>query len=790
MRNQIYSQISVFLLLLIFPLLIHAQQSDNKTNPNRPKIGLVLSGGGAKGIAHIGILKALEEEGIRPDYITGTSMGSIVGGLYALGYSADQLDTIIRQIDWGEVLSNNISLEYIAYEEKEYYNRYLIELPFSKGKINLPSGVIQGQMLGEMLARYTWPAKDYKSFDDFPIPFRCVATDVGTGKPIVFKDGSLAMALRASMAIPTAFTAVDLDSTLAVDGGVVNNFPVEEVINMGADIVIGVSVGDGLIPAKELNGMTDILMQVSMIPSLTRLYDQVELCDIYIRPELKNNGTASFGNYAEILELGHEAGEQYRPEFRKLANKLGIDSNLVFESPSLYPGSIRIAEIQITGNRLVNNALILTKLQIKEGDVVTQHQIEIGVRAVYGINHFEKVVYRLNKLPESTDYLLTIKTIEKTPAVFKSSIHYDNIFKVGVVLNLTLQNLLGKSSRTIIAGDISENPKFRIDYLKYIGGHQKTAVNFRYDYLNERIPTYDQGAVEDIDVNHEHNVSFGFITTQSLRNSIYIGATYQLNRQTKKFSTIIPDEIKQGNFNNFKGEFIFTANTLNDRNYPTNGRELAVGVKSYFFSDYKVHYQKGIDTAYIPVTINDITIQFPISESDFNNLIVKPATPGIYGMVQLDFTRYYNINKKFQIVPKLGAGFTLAIDSSAIFQSYRIGGNQRIRYDDTRFLGLNYAELNPENYALGGLFLQHVLFSNIYLQYGANVLVPYEYVSLDNLESISGEKLFKDNTVLGYGAEVTYKSFVGPISFGISRNSRDSYFRYYFAVGFSFNYSD
>ncbi|MCD4731730.1 MAG: patatin-like phospholipase family protein, partial [Bacteroidales bacterium] len=243
---------SLILCFLIIHTAIYSQEKKTADN-QRPKIGLVLSGGGAKGIAHIGILKAMEKERIRPDFIAGTSMGSIIGGLYALGYSADQLDTIIRQIDWGEVLSNNIQLQYIAYEEKEYYNRYLIELPFENGKLKLPSGVIHGQMLGEMLARYAWPAKDYTSFDEFPIPFRCVATDVGTGKPIIFSDGSLAMAMRASMAIPTAFTPVDLDSTLAVDGGVVNNFPVEEVIDMGADIVIGVSVGDGLIPAKELS---------------------------------------------------------------------------------------------------------------------------------------------------------------------------------------------------------------------------------------------------------------------------------------------------------------------------------------------------------------------------------------------------------------------------------------------------------------------------------------------------------------------------------------------------------
>jgi len=320
--------------LIFLCLVLHAQE-ENTIDYQRPKIGLVLSGGGAKGIAHIGILKAMEKEGIRPDFISGTSMGSIIGGLYALGYSADQLDTIIRQVDWGQVLSNNIPLEYIAYEEKEYYNRFLVELPFEKGKLKLPTGVLHGQMLGEMLARYTWPSKKYATFDDFPIPFRCVATDVSTGKEIVFSKGSLAKAMRASMAIPTAFTTVDLDTTLVVDGGVVNNFPVEELYKMGADIVIGVNVSHGFESAYDIKTMTGILLQIAMIPSSEKLDDQIKQCDIYIAPELEGYSTASFSSYKEILESGYVAGEKFRPEFKQLVEKTGIKKDSLFTTPPL-----------------------------------------------------------------------------------------------------------------------------------------------------------------------------------------------------------------------------------------------------------------------------------------------------------------------------------------------------------------------------------------------------------------------------------------------------------------------
>lgn len=782
-----------FQFFIFYFLILHTAlytQEENVTDNERLKIGLVLSGGGAKGMAHIGILKAMEKEGIRPDYITGTSMGSIIGGLYALGYSADQLDTIINQIDWGEVLSNNIQLQYIAYEEKEYYNRFLIELPFEKGKLKLPSGVIHGQMLGEMLARFCWPARNYASFDDFPIPFRCIATNVSTGKPIVFTDGSLAMALRASMAIPTAFTPVDLDTTLAVDGGVVNNFPVEEVIAMGADIVIGVNVGDGLIPAEELSGMTDILFQISMIPSLTKLQEQIELCEIYIKPDLKNNGTASFSNYKEILELGDAAGEKFRHEFKKLAKTIGPNTGAIIHPPLLKPDSIYIGDISITGNKLESSRLILSKLQIEAGDLVTRDEIENGVRAVYGMSSFEKVVYRLHPLPEENTYHLTIKTIEKPPVILKGSLHYDNTFKIGLILNLTLRNLLGKSSRTIIEGDISENPRARLDYLKYIGISQKFALDFRFDYLNQKLPSYDAGSVQDIDISKQFYFTLGLLTTQSLRNSLFFGATYQLNMQKQKFNSTVPNDVKHGNFNALKGELLFTANTLNDRNYPTNGREISFGLQSYFYNYYKIVYKKGVDTVYVPLNIDDIIIHVPITESEFNNLIVDPLTPNVYGMVQFRFCRYYPVFDKFQIIPGINTGFTLSLDSTGLFQGYRIGGNQRVLYSDSRFIGLNYGEANYDNFAILSLFFQNVIIQKLYLKYGADFLLPYEYVPLNDLSQFDMNTLIDDNSMLGYGAELTYKSFLGPISVGISRNSRDSYFRYYFSLGFSMNYSD
>lgn len=770
--------LSVILILIYFI-------SPNQGNGQPPsynhvkshKLGLVLSGGGAKGIAHVGILKALEQEGIRPDFITGTSMGSIIGGLYAIGYSADQLDTIVRSINWDLVLSNNIPLNFISYEEKEYYNRYLLEFPVENWKMKLPTGLIEGQTLSEVLNHYTWPAYKYKTFDEFPIPFRCIATDVSTGKPIVFKDGSLSKAIRSSMAIPSAFTAVDLDSTLAVDGGVVNNFPVEELFAMGADVVIGVDVGDGLIPAKKLEGMADILFQVSMYKSLERLQDQIPLCDIYIKPDLKNYGTASFSNYSEILALGYAAGELHRTEFRELKEKYKLKERK-FKPISFAQEPISFESITLSGNKWSSDNLINSKLGLRENQQYARRDIENGVRRVFGTNIFKKVTHNVVKGKKPDQYHLRIELDEKPRITLKTGLHHDNTFLTGITLNLTLRDYLLKSSRFIIAGDISKNPKFRFDYLQYIGKMQSKAFNFKYNYLNEQIPSYEEGQLIDVDMIKEHSLSAGFLTTQRLESSHYIGLKYLMSNMKVKYSSVIPEEIKNGRFTNFRLETAYFSNTLNDRNYATSGREIMLLAQLFLANSYRINFVNGVDS------ISGFT------EDEFNELLIKPLIPGIYGLFQFNYYKFFPLRAKNQLIPSFAAGFTLAGDDFALIDGYRIGGFQQVKLTDAKFLGLNFAEMNYENYLMTGLHFQQNIMKSFFLNLGTEFLLPYDYISLKNLDTFDFGKAFNDYSMVGYGAKLTYKSFIGPISIGISRNTRDSFLRYYFALGFSFNYSD
>ena len=246
----------VLCLISILSISVSAYSQDT-TSVKRPKVGLVLSGGGAKGAAHIGVLKYIEEAGIPIDYIAGTSMGSIVGGMYALGYSADEILDIISAVDWDRLISNNVERRKISYTNKVESCSQLVTIPFSVGtdqeelqkrsfKNSLPTGIVSGDNLINLFNSLSVGYSDPVDFNDLPTPFLCIATNVINGEADVLDKGVFSKSLRASMAIPVLFDPVKIDETLYADGGLVNNFPAEQCRAMGADFVIGVSMSPGL----------------------------------------------------------------------------------------------------------------------------------------------------------------------------------------------------------------------------------------------------------------------------------------------------------------------------------------------------------------------------------------------------------------------------------------------------------------------------------------------------------------------------------------------------------------
>ncbi|WP_338221747.1 patatin-like phospholipase family protein [Algoriphagus sp. oki45] len=760
---------------------VFAFQNSNDP-PRKTKIGLVLSGGGAKGMAHVGVIRAMEKAGVRPDFVVGTSMGSVVGGLYAMGYSPDEIEEIIRSIDWDLIISNRVGFETIAFEEKEYYNRYLVELPFRNGKIGLPSGLIEGQMLSEVLQYYTWPARKYANFDEFPIPFRCIATDIGTGEPIVFDRGYLHDALRSSIAIPTAFTAFQLDSTVVVDGGVVNNFPVDVAKGLGADIVIGVNVSDeDFIKAEKLEGFGAILMQLAMAQSLGKTSENIALTDIYIKPDLGPYGTASFGDFDSILKIGDKTGEIFFPKFKQLADSLGINSRSSGIGLEALP--IRFTEIQVTGNEIFPTSLILSKLNLQPNQEVTRDQLEEGINRIFGVNGFYKVDYKLVPA-ESDTYSLQIRVKEKPKQLLSTAVHYDNQFSAGILLNFTARELIGRSSRSIFLVDISQYPKFRFDHYKYIGNEKKFAFNLRANYLNQEIPFYEEGKEREITRSKETRIETQLISTSSLKESFTFGA-YGENIVSKfRFGSIISDELKNA-YQRYLGLRIrYYRNSQNDRNFPTKGAEglmeIGINMKDWL----GVNFIQGTDSVTVDIGGDPVRIPAAIFEEVIQSLVPDP-----YARLNLRYSKFFQISPKFQFHPSVSSGLIFSNqDFNKSYQEYFIGGYQRVRLEDTPFWGLNYGEVQTSNFLKLGADLQVVPIKKVYFRMGLNWLGYSSQYPLSDEDWLN--EIFQDEKYLGYGADLSYNSILGPITIGISSNSRDKVIRSYISIGLSLNYSD
>ncbi len=339
----------------------------------RKKVGVVLSGGGAKGMAHIGALKVIEEAGIPIDYVVGTSMGSIIGGLYSIGYTPEQMDSMVRRQDWSFLLSDKIPRSEQNMAEREASEKYVFSLPFGKNaKTQAVGGLIKGQNLANLFSELTVGYHDSIDFNKLPIPFACVSENIVNGNEVNFHKGVLATAMRASMAIPGVFTPVRLDSMVLVDGGVVNNYPVNVARAMGADIIIGVDVQNDLKPANELNSTGSILGQLINLMGLELYKKNLKETDTYIKVDVEGYSAASFTPSAvdTLIRRGEEAALAQKNSLIKLKQELGLDSTYMPKPLPSYPYSpnrkVYIKEITFDGLDEKDKRWLLKRCDLKE----------------------------------------------------------------------------------------------------------------------------------------------------------------------------------------------------------------------------------------------------------------------------------------------------------------------------------------------------------------------------------------------------------------------------------------
>src|SRR5690606_3063974 len=274
-------------ILAVFTLMGPLAPAQDLPSKRAPKVGLVLSGGGAKGLAHIGALKMIDSAGVKVDYIGGTSMGAIIGALYAAGYSSNELDSIFRSMDFSSLIQDDVPRGAKSFQEKENSERYALTLPFTDFRVSFPQAISGGQNIFNELVRLLYHVKDVDDFNKLPIPFLCVATNMETGEGVILDKGYLPEAILASGTFPSLFEPAEIDGKILIDGGVVNNYPIEQVRAMGADLIIGVDVQDDLATRESLSSAMEILLQINNYRTVNDMKKKVVQTDIYIRPDIE-----------------------------------------------------------------------------------------------------------------------------------------------------------------------------------------------------------------------------------------------------------------------------------------------------------------------------------------------------------------------------------------------------------------------------------------------------------------------------------------------------------------------
>jgi len=562
---------SFILLFLVFAGSTLLAQSTSQ----RPKLGLALSGGSAKGLAHIGVLKVLEELQLHPDYITGTSMGGLIGGLYALGYPADTLEQLVLNLDWSLMLSDNIALREVVFEEKPFFKNQLVELSLGKGYSVQPSGLIYGQQIEELLNRLTLPAYDIQDFDELPVPFHAIATDIVAGQPVELDSGSLAQALRATMAIPSIFTPVRRDSMVLVDGGLLRNFPVRELQPMGAEVIIGVYVGAKAKEENELRSISKILSRIAFMQSIEDYHQQFEAIDLYIEPDLGKYGAPDFEAADSIIALGEQAARAHYEELKRLADSLNVLGPPPPRPPYPVQRPIHIDRVVLLGDHSDSEEAIVDQLPIEAGEAITARQISQAVDELYGTNRYQKVSFFIRS--EGEERVLYLQLIDQSPWLLKGSLIYDSYHEAGIGFNLTMRNLLLPASRLMFLGLFADNHRYRFEYLKYLDPRKHWFFNLEQQINRDAIPALEGGrVVEEFSLQE-----FPFTATLNRRagkNSLWsLGA--QLEFLTLRPSVSTAPDFQKLHYRNLNLLGRYQLNTLDRNVLPRKGHRLSLEVK-------------------------------------------------------------------------------------------------------------------------------------------------------------------------------------------------------------------
>ncbi|WP_203256291.1 patatin-like phospholipase family protein [Hyunsoonleella ulvae] len=741
----------IILTLFLFVMFSAKAQSNLEEKP-QPKVGLVLSGGGAKGLAHIGALKVLDSLGVKVDYVAGTSMGAIVGALYASDYTGKELDSIFNNIDFDKIISDDLPRASKAFYERNNSERYAITLPFDNLKVKLPSALSRGQNTYNLLSKLLLHVSAVNDFEKLPIPFFCIATNVETGQQVQLEQGNLTQAVMASGALPSLFQPVKIGNQILIDGGVVNNYPIHELKAKGMDIIIGVDVQDDLLSREELTSAPDVLIQINNFRTIKDMKTKSGKTDIYIRPDIKDFNVVSFNEGNKIIANGERAA----------IDKLEALQNAVHVTPKPDNKSITkkvrdslfIKNIYINGNEKYTRAYILGKLKLKGHEKVAYSDFANGVNNVVATNNFDAFHYRLIPSALHSEFDLVADVREnKTTTFIKLGGHYDDLYKSAALINLTKKRLFFNNDIVSLDFILGDNVRYNFEYLIDKGFYWSIGLRSRYNQFRKGISaqlllddTQITGTgLNQIDVLLQDQTNQFYLKTLFRKDfGLSLGAEHKrLEIKSETIANTNQDAFLFERTDYFSVFGNLELDTYDNKYFPKKGVYFNGDLHMYLFAS---HFNEGFDS-------------FSIAKADIGYAVtVAPR-------LSLNWTA--------------GGGFKFG-DKSTTTLDFALGGyGNNLINNFIPFYGYDFIALTGNSYVKAGLSLDYEIFSKHHLTLEGN------WANIEDDIFETGE-WFTLPDYRGYALGYAIDSFFGPIQIKYSYSPEQNDSVWYFNVGFWF----
>lgn len=751
------------LFTVLIALLCLKGIAQNSPESRPPKVGLVLSGGGAKGLAHIGALKKIEEAGVKIDYIGGTSMGAIVGALYASGYSAQELDSIFRKTDFSRLIQDNVPRSAKTFYEKEDSERYALSLPFENFKVSFPQAISSGQNIYNLLVQLLFHVKDVQDFRKLPIPFLCMATNVETGEEVLLDSGYLPEAIVASGTFPSLFEPAEINEQILIDGGVVNNYPIAQVKAMGADIIIGVDVQHDLATRESLSSATEILLQINNYRTVNDMRKKSKETDVYIRPDIDEFSVIAFDRGKQIIKSGEKAAEEKLDELRQIALRQGGMAKP--RKRITVVDSLVVNRMIIMGNDQYTRGYIKGKLRFDLAEKISFEDLRQGMNNLSATGNFKAIRYDLISNGLGTDLVLKLKE-NPTKMFIKMSAHYDDLYKSAALINLTKKNFLMKDDVASFDFILGDHIRYNMQYYLDKGYYWSFGINSKLtDFDSEIDFSLIQG---NFDVPLNPNIQRINVDVTDLTNQIYLQTVLK-----EEFAFTIGAEHK---FLNYSTRTLGQLDADPDvENNASNGVQRTKFENSNYFSAFSQVKLDTYDDKYFPTRglFFDGDFHFYAFSSDYNeNFSEFAVAKGKFGGV---FSPVHNLSFKLEA----DAGFKLGTTPVSSFDFILGGFGNDFVNNFVPFFGYDFLSLPGNSYVKGFGRLDYRFAPKHHVLFSAN----YATVADDLFRT--GD-WFEEPSFSGYGLGYGFESFLGPIQIYYSWSPEISEGNFFFSVGYWF----